>query len=94
MKNISPYIPDIRHSLKKNIQELPVILEQLPAVDLVDGWEEFSSDERLILFQWDRYPCLPFICHSLFPVGQASLPVIQVRINPFSSHHFNRTAKK
>jgi magnesium transporter len=33
------------------MQELPAILDYLPAVDLVAGWEEFSADERLILFK-------------------------------------------
>ena len=51
MKDIFLYISDIKYILKnRNMQELPALLEYLPAVDLVDVWEEFSPDERLILF--------------------------------------------
>ena len=51
MKDNFLYIPDIKYILKnRNMQELPVVLQHLPAVDLVEVWEEFSPDERLILF--------------------------------------------
>lgn len=52
MKDISLYIPDIKYALKiGNMQELSVILGHVPAVDLVEDWDEFSPDEQLILFK-------------------------------------------
>ncbi len=52
MKDISIYIPDIKYILKsKNMHELSTLLGHLLAVDLVDGWEYFTPDERLIMFK-------------------------------------------
>ncbi|MFH1416613.1 MAG: magnesium transporter [Elusimicrobiota bacterium] len=52
MKNTSDQILHIKNIIKEmKMNELPPMMESFPAVDIVDLWKEFSSDERLILFK-------------------------------------------
>jgi len=51
MKKISIYIPDIKECLKrKDFNELTQLVNYLEPVDVVDGWGEFDTDERLAIF--------------------------------------------
>ncbi|MEA3506066.1 MAG: magnesium transporter [Elusimicrobiota bacterium] len=52
MSNINLYIPDIKAAIyEDNRRELKAALSYLPAVDIADGWERFSADERRIIFK-------------------------------------------
>ena len=52
MKNIALYISDIKYSLKeKDFDELSEILAHIEAVDIVDGWDDFTEDEQIVLFR-------------------------------------------
>jgi len=52
MKDVQPYIPDIKNSLQeRNMNDISAILSHIPAVDLVEVWEEYKEDDRLILFK-------------------------------------------
>lgn len=51
MKNTGEYIKSIKEIvLKGDVDSLPSILEHFPPLDMADVWDDFSSDERLILF--------------------------------------------